>query len=71
MGIHEWFVKLCQKVMVEPHGYVIRPHVNAPKKETKEEVWKKYMKQLALVKPEKKKPKKGKRDIIGRIEMKL
>jgi hypothetical protein len=32
-GIHDWYVKLCQKVLsVEPHSLVIRPHVNAKKR---------------------------------------
>jgi hypothetical protein len=61
MGIHKWFVELCQKVGVQPHDYVIRPHLNAHKKETNEEVWKKYIKQLAKVKPEKNETKKRRR----------
>jgi hypothetical protein len=32
-GIHDWYVKLCEKVLsVEPHSLVIRPHVNAKKR---------------------------------------
>ena len=60
IGIHEWFVQLCQKARVQPHEYVIRPHVNAKKRETKEEVWKKYVNQLALVKPDENQTKKRK-----------
>jgi hypothetical protein len=61
IGIHEWFIQLCQKVRVQPQDYVICPHVNAKKRETKEEVWKKYMKQLALVKPDENQTKKRKK----------
>jgi hypothetical protein len=51
-GIHDWYVKLCRKVLrVETHSLVIRPHVNAKKQVSEEEIWKKYTKRLALVKP--------------------
>jgi hypothetical protein len=52
LGIHDWYIKLCWKVLrVEPHSLVIRPHVNAKKQVSEEEIWKKYTKRLALVKP--------------------
>jgi hypothetical protein len=51
-GIHDWYVKLCWKVLrVEPHSLVIRPHVNAKTQVSEEEIWKKYNKRLARVKP--------------------
>jgi hypothetical protein len=45
-GIHVWFLELCQKVSVGPQFFVIRPHLNAQKFESEEEVWNKYIKQL-------------------------
>jgi hypothetical protein len=35
IGIHEWFVELCQKVRVKPQRFVTRPHVNAKKRRLK------------------------------------
>ena len=52
LGIQDWYVKLCRKVLrVEPHSLVIRPHVNANKQVSDEEIWEKYTKRLPLVKP--------------------
>jgi hypothetical protein len=45
-GIHNWYVELCRKGMVEPQDFVISPHVNAQKKESKETVWNKYIKRI-------------------------
>jgi hypothetical protein len=68
LGIHDWYVQLCWKVLrVEPHSLVIRPHVNATKNERKEEVWNKYIRRLGIVKPDTNKPKKRKRRRQGRI----
>jgi hypothetical protein len=51
-GINDWYVKLCRKVLrVEPHSLVICPHVNAKQQVNEEEIWKKYTKRLAMVKP--------------------
>jgi hypothetical protein len=63
LGIHKWYVKLCWKVLrVEPQYFVVRPHVNATKNESKEEVWERYIKRLGLVRPDTNKPKKKEKD---------
>jgi hypothetical protein len=42
VGIRDWYVELCWKVMVKPQRFVIRPHMNAQKKESKEGVKKRF-----------------------------
>jgi len=63
--IHAWYVKLCRKVLsVKPHSLVIRPHMNAPKPESDEEVWKRYIKKHKLVDIPQKRKRKRKGEIV-------